>query len=653
MLDMRRKSPIIRCVVFAAGKSTRMASGRSKMLEPVRRDGQEKAMLLHTTELLSQLGYEILVLVGYDGTAVSERIAQEGKGQVLGCLRVSQDDASDLEPCTAGHLKKYTEAIVADLNDADNLLFCVGDQPFMQLDTIRDFVQRHLDAQVDASILLTDVRGTPMERSTSTRVSVIGSARLFFDTPPKDGPFESYSTLVDVGVVLMTRAAFLASVKEVVRTDVFSKLLCHLPPDHGRINTVRALNPYQFINVNVKDETSLDIPEPLFPPPPEPVPERFVDRSEILLRWLEWNMLDRRVSPFDVFAFPLTYSPEFEMDTTLLCRGTPACAADCTYRQKHMQVFMDPQKGQYIVERAKSLGFSAVLFSGGGENLENEAYDNFKRILTAAKRARLRTNLATNGMNLNHTRIEELIFLLDSIRFSIPPRVRNYSHIGILAPLINLARKLIADQYLSTKLYANCLMKPDTPPAEIEADILLLSQLGVDGIRFKGQHEWEDGRFLLHPDAYANHIRAITAIKQRTDIKRPEITISKLERMINAAVGARPFKACWYRDFNPLVIGCDAHNYACCEMKYEHDFDYGEVDPHGDNLKSLTTARREPQPVRPRLCFRGCKGYLLNMDLQVLLDEYERRGKSIFEHPTNVAARERILQNLCRTVLAN
>jgi len=611
-------------------------------------------MLLYSIDILSELADETLVLVGYDGTAVSTIVDQHAKGRNVKCLWVCEDDGRDKEPCTAGDLKKCAKAIVDGLSESDLLLLCVGDQPFMQLETLRDFVSRHVKSQADASILLSDVRGTPMEQSTSTRVSVIGSGRLFFDTPPKRGPFESYSTLMDVGVILITKAAFVSSVKKVKAEDVFSKLLCYLPDGDDKLNSVRARNPYQFINVNVKDDAVLDIPEPLFPPPSEPTAQRFIDRSEILLRWLEWNIVDDRRKEFDIFSFPETYRPEFEVDTTLFCRGTPACSPDCTYRQKHMKVFLDQDVGKYSVQRAKTLGFFAVLFSGGGENLEDEAYGNFLQILKTAKEAGLRTNLATNGVNLNPTRIQELIHHLDSIRFSIPPVVgRSYSHLGLIAPSICLARKLISDQYLETILYANFLMVPSMPMEELEADILLVSQLGVDGIRFKGQHEWTDGCFVLRPGAYSNHVRAIRSIEQHKDLALPPITISKLERMMQEPVGARPFHACWYRDFNPLVLGCDSHNYACCEMKYEKAFDYGEVTPSKDNLKALTRCCRKPQSVDPKYCFRGCKGYLVNVDLQRLLNDYETRGKNIFDDPKNVEVRDRVLHNLVRSVLTN
>jgi len=643
-------------VIFAAGKSSRMGTGGSKMLVEIERDGQKKPMIQYTTELLQALGVGAVVLVGYDGTAVSSSVLNTSKRNAMKCVRVSSDDGSDLEPNTAGHLKKYTKQILAELKDCDNILLCVGDQPFMQLETLRDFVSRHLDTKADASILLADVKDTPLEKSTSTRVSVIGAGRMAFDTPPKGGPFEGYSSLMDAGVVLIRKPAFLQAVRKVKREDVFSKLLCFLPPRKDRINVVRALNPYQFMNVNELGDRLLDIPKPLFPPSDDLTSQRFVDKSEILLRWLEWNILESRRTDFNIFAFSETYSPEFEIDTTLLCRGTPACAGDCTFGQKHMKVFLDPEVGTYVVKKAKSLGFSGVLFSGGGENLEEEAYANFLGILKTANDAGLRTNLATRGgykLALSPVRIQELIFLLDSIRFSIPPMTERYSHLGMIGATISHARKLISNQFLPTKLYANFLMTPKTPIAELEADIRQVSQLGVNGIRFKAQHEYKKGRFVVTPEAYRDHTKAIKAISEDKELKLPEITISKLERMIHEPIGVNPFKACWYRDFNPLVLGCDGHAYACCETKYEKAFDYGDISLQEDNLQEVIKLRRKPQMVNGNTCFRGCKGYLVNVDLQLLLNEFETRGRNIFDDPKNLGVRDRLLKNLVRTVLTN
>ena len=250
----------LKCIVFAAGKSTRMAAGRSKMLEPLEQQGEQKPMLAYTVDVLISLGYDVTVLIGYDGASVTRMIQQRYKRPKVDCFRVSQDDGSDLATNTAGTLKKHADQLVEGMADDDQLLLCVGDQPFMHLNTIHDFIRRHSESGATASILLADIKNTPMEHSTSTRVSVGGSGSLLFDTPPKEGPFDSYSTLIDVGVLLINKCSFLASIRHVNDGDVFSKLLCHLSHETDRVNPVNAGDPCQFVNVNEKAHLHTNTP---------------------------------------------------------------------------------------------------------------------------------------------------------------------------------------------------------------------------------------------------------------------------------------------------------------------------------------------------------------------------------------------------------
>lgn len=113
------------------------------------------------------------------------------------------------------------------------------------------------------------------------------------------------------------------------------------------------------------------------------------------------------------------------------------------------------------------MGFQGVLFSGGGENLEDEAFTVFLELLKYAKReVNLETNLATNGLRLNSERSSELCKYLDSIRFSVPPIKENYCHAGLIAPLVRQfknatdAYKRVEQDYVFTKIYINLLMSP-------------------------------------------------------------------------------------------------------------------------------------------------------------------------------------------------
>ena len=244
---------IINGIVFAAGKSTRMATGRSKMLEIIEKDGKKKPMILYITDLLTSLVHKTIVLIGYDGTAVINVVSQYNKKGLISYLRVSKDDGSDLEPNTGGTIKKYAEEIAESLSDGGHFLFCVGDQPLMQIETLQDFINKHIQSKADASILLIEGNGM-LEQSTSTGVSINSEGKMTFITPPKAESPTKGSLLIDVGVLLIKENVFLRAVQKLKKEEVFGNLLCNLPPGQDRINPVIATNPPQFKNINEKHE---------------------------------------------------------------------------------------------------------------------------------------------------------------------------------------------------------------------------------------------------------------------------------------------------------------------------------------------------------------------------------------------------------------
>lgn len=643
--------------IFAAGKSSRMKTGKSKMLENVIRDGIEKPMILHSVETFKRMGFDVYLLIGFDGTNVKNATSSIATD----FLRVSSDDGNDLKPTSSGTLQAFSKDIIVIAEKYDHVIMSVGDQPYMRQDTLMDFYKRHLMSKKDATILLANLRNTPLESATYTRVTPIGNGIWSFFTPDKNDPFEGLSTLADVGVVVISNTALKYAIDKIDTNSVFGTIICHLAEGGFSAGKVEAYDPYQFTNVNEKKDKTLDIPLTILPVPENEEGFEFVDNSELFLKWLEWHVLKKRTSSYSIFDYQRIYKPEFEMDTSLFCRGTPACLHDCTYRNRHLKAsdptaFMNCGRAQYIIEKAWDLGFKGILFSGGGENLEPESYANFLSIARFAKDTGYKVSLATNGVNLNSTMIAELSELLGSIRFSIPPKTLNhaaYSHVGRIADVINQMHKYISMRSLETNIYANVLMSPTMDMAELEATILMLSQLGVDSIRFKAIHEYQNGQFTIRPQQYTRHIQLIRNINQNKKYKMPDLVISKLDEMLNDK-GPFPFDYCYYRDFNPLVVGCNAHNYACCELKYEEPpFDLGEIDESVDNLEMLCRPTGNPQEITSK-CFRGCKGYLINKDIQKLINEYKQFGNALFSINTqNAEIRDRVVPRLARTVISN
>jgi MoaA/NifB/PqqE/SkfB family radical SAM enzyme len=209
-----------------------------------------------------------------------------------------------------------------------------------------------------------------------------------------------------------------------------------------------------------------------------------------------------------------------------------------------MEEFLNPSVAKYALRRARELGYTGVLFSGGGENLEPAAYDNFLGILKYAKEEiGLRTNLATNGLYLSQNNALVLARLLDTVRFSVSPTTQDYCHAGVIAPNIVQFRKAVdlirqqSDDYVPTKIYANILMSPDMRVEELEAILRMFSQIGVDAIRLKPKHEKLKGVFTIRPAAYSKLLTRIAEITKDSSLRLPKVTVAKLLRLRPVGIG--------------------------------------------------------------------------------------------------------------------
>lgn len=661
------KQQSVRCkftaVVFAAGKSTRMEGITTKMLLQVSYLGKTQAMLFHVVDLFEALEIPVLVLVGFAGSTVMKKLQEHYGANCPKIIRVAQDSGEDLMSNTAGTLRRYGDEILSRTSESDYLLFTVGDQPYMRGDSINEFILDLLERSYQAGILLADATGTELEKSASTRVSITGDHKISFFTPTKESRWELQSNLLDVGVLVLHRNLFREAASRIPDGLVFSRLLEYLPKEQETFLAKKERDVLQFRNVN----SITDVPVDAHIEATAPNAAMLTDASRMLLDWLRWNLAGRpdKGNTFSVFKYGRQFPVYCEVDTTTECSGTLGCTLHCTYRDKHTKgVVLDYDLGRYFLDKACDLGVRGILFSGGGENLEACAYDRFLSLLKYAKRDKgLDTILATNARFLSFDRMQEISLYLDSMRISIPPNRGDYCHAGLVAPSVTALRKVVLSHIVlgagrdnTMKIIANILMSPQMPQNELEALIRMFSQMGVDGIRLKPMHEFQDdGSFKVRPTAYARHIETIHTLISDDRLRLPEVSVAKIHGMLSLEITPRlQPQYCWYRDFNPLVLGADGHLYACCEMKYEkRPFDKGQLLHKEDNLSDLLGVQKTPHPIMKANCFKGCKGYLPNNDLQLLLDKYGELTESIFEDCEAIAARNRVLASLPRTVLGN
>lgn len=647
-------------IVFAGGKSQRFGTFGQKVLFPVVHLGSEKPMIIHTVDLFSKLQIPMIIITGFQGKKVRETIEDYNRySHSIKFIQQGDDEGEHLAQNTGGTLKEIYKEIL-EKTPAEYLLFTVGDQPYMEALTINEFILDIVEKGRYSGILVADATGTPLEESTSTRVSIAGDT-LTLRTPPKDAEFDKYSNLLDVGVLVMHRSIFEHSVSKISSSDVFSKMLQNLPVEKERFLSKTDHNPWQFRNIN-RPEDTVSLTDDLRSLRAQR--ELGTDTSSMLLDWLRWNVDNRREEGFNIFDYSKTIKLTCEIDTTTICKHRLSCTPYCTYKAKHTDdVVLDTSVGKYVLDKAKKLGFQGVLFSGGGENLEPAAYQNFLKLLTYAKEELgLETNLATNGLYLTERYIRDIAWKLDSIRFSISPSENVSSSKVLVAPPIHKfchyvkSFKNTSEDYSPTKVYANFLISPGTKREDIELLVRMYSQLGLDGIRLKLRHErQDDGEIVVRAAESRHHQETISALINDSNLTRPNIIVSKLPDLLRLIENPQSEPgSCWYRDFNPLILGADGRLYACCEFKYDEEpFLLGKVSHTEDNLVELIQLRQSPQPIVPKMCFKGCKGYLINSDLTFLLEQYNEKREKVFDYSENVAVRDRLMRNLPRTVLSN
>jgi NDP-sugar pyrophosphorylase family protein len=218
------------------------------MLIDVRRRGESRPMILHTFALVSELGMKAVLLVGFDGTAVSGLVRRSFGSTLLGCVRVAKDDGEGLPPNTAGDLKKRLSVIMRVTSGYTDILMCVGDQPLMRPGPICRLVDTHIRTRAKASILLVRPERDSRSMSDSSPVDISQSGEIRFSAGQPERTYQPCHRLVDAGVLIVRRSVLPHLTAEAAPTDVFGKLTSYLP--QSAVNPVVVSDSTQFVNVN-------------------------------------------------------------------------------------------------------------------------------------------------------------------------------------------------------------------------------------------------------------------------------------------------------------------------------------------------------------------------------------------------------------------
>ena len=131
----------ITAIVLAAGKGTRMKSGRNKMLHDI----SGMAMLEHTLDTAENVADRVVCVVGHQAERVKEAIS--GREKV--------DFVRQEEQLGTGHAVKQAESYIS--GTGDHFLVMYGDTPLLKSETLETLLDSHRSKEAGMSLLTAEV----------------------------------------------------------------------------------------------------------------------------------------------------------------------------------------------------------------------------------------------------------------------------------------------------------------------------------------------------------------------------------------------------------------------------------------------------------------------------------------------------------------
>lgn len=129
--------PSIQAIVLAAGKSKRLNSGKSKLLEKI--CGQE--MVLYPLELFKELGISPIVVLGHEHEKIEPIINSKNYSEISFVHQAEQLGTGHAVMCALHHLQ------------ADDILIINGDMPLVTPNLINQLIEKHRTTQAAISFV--------------------------------------------------------------------------------------------------------------------------------------------------------------------------------------------------------------------------------------------------------------------------------------------------------------------------------------------------------------------------------------------------------------------------------------------------------------------------------------------------------------------
>ena len=220
-------------------------------------------------------------------------------------------------------------------------------------------------------------------------------------------------------------------------------------------------------------------------------------------------------------------------------------------------------------------GIPAIEITGGGEPFLHPKITELLRLLGESKRD---IGIVTNGSLLNDERIDLIKKYATWIRISMDSsnevthrQIHGTPNLDFNRRLGNI-RKLLDDKREDLILGISFIITPENYD-DVESSARLYSRIGVNHIRFSWMFDREGHAGLSQ--SQINDVIILIGDLQN-ELNTDSFKIFNEANRIQLYTAKNDFKTCHFQRF-VMAIGADGGCYPCCIMKYNKDYQYGNI----------------------------------------------------------------------------
>ena len=247
-------------------------------------------------------------------------------------------------------------------------------------------------------------------------------------------------------------------------------------------------------------------------------------------------------------------------------------------------------------------GIPAIEITGGGEPT---LHPEFKNLIAALGDFKRDIGLVTNGSRLDSTTIQLIRQNVMWIRISMDAatkethrKIHRTGGFDFERRLANLSR-LTKNKPSSLTVGISFIITPENID-DIENASILFSQRNVDHLRFSWMFDKQGTAGLTQEQI---EYIAVLIPKLQEKYNRDDFRIENEKNRIQLYTSKNEFSKCSFQRF-VMAIGADSGCYPCCIMKYNKDYQYGNL--KNNTLKEIVNSMNTKEfmdNLDPKRCY--------------------------------------------------